>query len=111
MTDITKVLIEFGNSKFDTKIDTQGVSGNLGSNIMALNAVGDTVSEILGMITNTGDKLLINNQNLSDSSQSLSNSSNQQAASLEEIAANLEQMTSNIKASMNKNKEMLDISA
>jgi methyl-accepting chemotaxis protein len=49
------------------------------------------------MIINTGDKLKIDTNTLSNSATELSNASNSQAASLEETAAALEEITENIK--------------
>ena len=93
---INETLRKYSESKFDYKINDDGIYGDLGSLTSGIKLVGNNTSEILAMIMNTGNSLNSNTQVLSNASRNLSISSNQQAASLEETAAALEQITANI---------------
>ena len=95
---INETLRKYSESKFDYKIDDNGIYGDLGSVTSGIKLVGNNTSEILAMIMNTGDSLNENTKILSTASNQLSVSSNQQAASLEETAAALEQITANIQS-------------
>ncbi len=95
---INETLKYYSESKFDYKINDEGIYGNLGSLTAGIKLVGNNTSEILAMIMNTGNALNESTQTLSGASNNLSTSSNQQAASLEETAAALEEITSTIKA-------------
>ena len=95
---INDTLNHYAESKFDFKINDEGIYGNLGSVTAGIKLVGNNTSEILAMIMNTGNALNDSTQTLSDASNNLSVSSNQQAASLEETAAALEEITSTIRA-------------
>ena len=95
---INETLRNYSESKFDSKINDDGIYGDLGSLTAGIKLVGNNTSEILAMIMNTGDSLNQNTAVLSTASNNLSVSSNQQAASLEETAAALEEITANITA-------------
>ena len=95
---INDTLNHYAESKFDFKINDEGIYGNLGSVTAGIKLVGNNTSEILAMIMNTGNALNDSTQTHSDASNNLSVSSNQQAASLEETAAALEEITSTIRA-------------
>ena len=95
---INETLKYYSESKFDYKIDDEGIYGNLGSLTAGIKLVGNNTSEILAMVMNTGNALNESTQTLSGASNNLSTSSNQQAASLEETAAALEEITSTIQA-------------
>ena len=95
---INETLRYYSESKFDYKIDDDGIYGNLGSLTAGIKLVGNNTSEILAMVMNTGEALNNNTHTLSNASNNLSASSNQQAASLEETAAALEQITATIQA-------------
>jgi len=95
---INDTLRKYSESKFDHKIDDEGIYGDLGSLTAGIKLVGNNTSEILAMIMNTGDSLNQNTAVLSSASNNLSLSSNQQAASLEETAAALEEITAIISA-------------
>ena len=95
---INETLRYYSESKFDYKINDDGIYGNLGSLTAGIKLVGNNTSEILAMVMNTGNALNENTQTLSSASNNLSASSNQQAASLEETAAALEEITSTIQA-------------
>ena len=95
---INETLRYYSESKFDYKINDEGIYGNLGSLTAGIKLVGNNTSEILAMVMNTGNALNESTQTLSGASNNLSTSSNQQAASLEETAASLEEITSTIQA-------------
>ncbi len=95
---INETLRYYSESKFDFKINDDGIYGNLGSLTAGIKLVGNNTSEILAMVMNTGNALNESTQTLSAASNNLSTSSNQQAASLEETAAALEEITSTIQA-------------
>uniref|UniRef100_UPI00404877EB methyl-accepting chemotaxis protein n=1 Tax=Aliarcobacter sp. TaxID=2321116 RepID=UPI00404877EB len=95
---INETLRYYAESKYDFKIEDDGIYGNLGSLTAGIKLVGNNTSEILAMVMNTGNALNENTQSLSSASNNLSTSSNQQAASLEETAAALEEITSTIQA-------------
>jgi methyl-accepting chemotaxis protein len=103
---INITLRQYSESKFDTKINDQGLYGDLGSVANGIKLVGNNTSEILAMIMNTGDSLKENTKVLSNASANLSKSSNKQAASLEETAAALEQITANIKGNTEASSKM-----
>ena len=98
LDNINQTLRKYSESKFDHKINDEGIYGDLGSLTSGIKLVGNNTSEILAMIMNTGDSLNKNTAVLSSASNDLSVSSNQQAASLEETAAALEEITSIISA-------------
>ncbi|RXK00126.1 methyl-accepting chemotaxis protein [Arcobacter sp. CECT 8986] len=97
LTKINDTLKEYSESKFDYKIDDNGIYGDLGTLAAGIKLVGNNTSEILAMIMNTGDELSNSTHLLSKASDNLSSSSTEQAASLEETAAALEEITANIK--------------
>jgi methyl-accepting chemotaxis protein len=98
LDNINQTLRKYSESKFDYKINDDGIYGDLGSLTAGIKLVGNNTSEILAMIMNTGDSLNQNTGVLSTASNNLSVSSNQQASSLEETAAALEEITANIRA-------------
>ncbi len=106
---INETLREYSASKFDHKIDDNGIYGDLGSVTSGIKLVGHNTSEILAMIMNTGDDLTNNTQTLSNASTNLSSSSNTQAASLEETAAALDEITSTIKANSELTSKMSNL--
>jgi len=95
---INETLRYYAESKYDFKIEDEGIYGNMGSLTAGIKLVGNNTSEILAMVMNTGNALNDSTQTLSGASNNLSTSSNQQAASLEETAAALEEITSTIQA-------------
>jgi methyl-accepting chemotaxis protein len=95
---INETLRYYSESKYDFKMDDDGIYGNLGSLTAGIKLVGNNTSEILAMVMNTGNSLNESTQTLSSASNHLSTSSNQQASSLEETAAALEEITSTIQA-------------
>ncbi|RXJ60682.1 methyl-accepting chemotaxis protein [Candidatus Marinarcus aquaticus] len=106
---INETLRQYSESHFDTRINDQGLYGDLGSVASGIKLVGNNTSEILAMIMNTGDSLKENTEVLSTASADLSKSSNKQAASLEETAAALEQITSNIQGNTEASTRMAQL--
>jgi methyl-accepting chemotaxis protein len=103
---INKTLKFYAESKYDYKIEDDGIYGNLGSLTAGIKLVGNNTSEILAMVMNTGEALNNNTHTLSNASNNLSASSNQQAASLEETAAALEEITATIQANTQATNKM-----
>jgi len=91
-----KTLIEYGNAKFDYTTDVDNVSGKMGSILLGIRELGNTISEILGLLDYSSIELNEQVSKLSFASSSLAKSSNQQAASLEETAAAIEEVSSTI---------------
>ena len=91
-----KTLIEYGNAKFDYAMDSDNLSGKMGSILLGIRALGNTISEILGLLDNSSMELNQQVVELSSAANSLSIASNQQAASLEETAAAIEEVSSTI---------------
>ena len=106
---INETLRYYSESKFDHKINDDGIYGDLGSLTAGIKLVGNNTSEILAMIMNTGESLNQNTAVLSTASNNLSVSSNQQAASLEETAAALEEITANITANTQSSFKMSEL--
>ncbi len=73
--------------------------GDMGSLYTSSTLLGQSVSQLLAMISNAGSELKKSTQVLNQSSQTLSQSSTHQAASLEETAAAVEEITANIQNS------------
>ncbi|BAK70538.1 methyl-accepting chemotaxis protein [Aliarcobacter butzleri] len=91
-----KTLIEYGNAKFDYIIEVDNLSGKMGSILLGIRALGNTISEILGLLDNLSIELNQQSIKLSSAANNLSKASNQQAASLEETAAAVEEISSTI---------------
>ena len=108
---INETLRYYSESKFDYKLDDNGIYGNLGSLTAGIKLVGNNTSEILAMVMNTGNALNESTQTLSEASNHLSASSNQQAASLEETAAALEEITSTIQANTHATTRMSQLAS
>ncbi len=94
---INYTLRQYSESKFDYKLDDEGIYGDLGSVTNAIKLVGNNTSELLAMVMNAGNSLNTSTHRLSRNSSNLSHSSNSQAASLEETAAAIEEITANIR--------------
>ena len=91
-----QTLIEYGNANFDYSIDTNNLSGKMGSVILGVRALGSSISELLALLDITSEQLHSEMIELSSASNSLSSAANEQASSLEETAAALEEVTSTI---------------
>jgi methyl-accepting chemotaxis protein len=91
-----EILTEYGNANFEYEVKTSKLSGKTGSLLLAIRALGSSVSEFIALISLTANSLNDNVETLTIASNNLSVSSNQQAASLEETAAALEEITSTI---------------
>jgi methyl-accepting chemotaxis protein len=104
--NLASVLKEYSISNFDVTLKSDGMYGNIGSLSACVKMIGNNVSELLGMILNTGDSLNSSTDTLSKASSDLSSSSNKQAAALEETAAAVEQISSNIKHTVEQSTDM-----
>lgn len=91
-----QTLIEYGNANFEHPVQTDGLSGKMGSIILGIRALGSSISELLAILDMTSENLHTEMIDLSDASNSLATASNQQASSLEETAAALEEVTSTV---------------
>ena len=93
--EAVEILIEYGNANYAHKVQTDGLSGKMGSIILGLRSLGSSISEVLALLDVTDQ---LNNEliRLSTTAQNLSTSSNEKATSLEETAAALEELTSTI---------------
>ncbi|MEA3354783.1 MAG: methyl-accepting chemotaxis protein [Campylobacterota bacterium] len=97
LTQMSDLLVEYGNSRFDASLpDIKNITGLMGSIFFGIRATGNIVSELLALIDNSNKKLLYSSNDLTISAQNLSDSSNSQAASLEETAAAIEEVTTTI---------------
>ena len=52
---INETLRKYSESKFDAKIEDDGIYGNLGSLTAGIKLVGNNTSELLAMVMNTGE--------------------------------------------------------
>ena len=110
---INKVLDGYATGKYSTRLESKekdGLFGDFGTLFSGSVLLGQSISQLIAMITNAGKELESNTITLSQSSKNLSTSANQQAASLEETAASIEQITSNMKSSSKDVVSMLSIS-
>jgi methyl-accepting chemotaxis protein len=105
-----QTLIEYGNANFEHKVDTEGLSGKMGSVILGIRALGSSISELIALLDVTSEELHQEMISLSNASSSLASSSNQQAASLEETAAALEEVTSTIISTTDNTSKMAHLS-
>ena len=105
-----KTLIEYGNAKFDTELEVKDLSGKMGSIILGIRALGNTVSEILALLDNSAIQLHQQVVELSSASTSLASAANRQAASLEETAAALEEVSSTVSNTSENTLKMAQLS-
>ncbi|MFK2822594.1 methyl-accepting chemotaxis protein [Arcobacter sp. YIC-80] len=113
VANINKILDGYAKGAYDTRLkenEKDGLYGDFGTLFAGSVLLGQSISQLIAMITNAGRELELNTITLSKSSQNLSTSANEQATSLEETAASIEQITSNMKASSKDVEKMLDIS-
>ena len=113
VANINKVLDGYAKGAYDTRLDENekdGLYGDFGTLFAGSVLLGQSISQLVAMITNAGKELESNTITLSKSSQNLSTSSNEQAASLEQTAASIEQITSNMQSSSKDVERMLTIS-
>ncbi|XOB63743.1 methyl-accepting chemotaxis protein [Campylobacterota bacterium DY0563] len=111
--NINLVLDNYAVGKYDFRLSEKqkiGMYGDFGSLSAGSVLLGQSISQLIAMITNAGKELQSNTKVLTASSNSLSNSANEQASSLEETAASIEQITSNMKSSSDDVSKMLIIS-
>ena len=108
---IVETLIAYGNAKFDHKINLDGVSGKLGSIILGVKSLGNSISELLGLIDITAQSLNKDMAQLTSASNLLANASNEQATRLEETAAALEEVTGTVINTSQSTSKMAQISS
>jgi methyl-accepting chemotaxis protein len=110
--NINKVLDNYAIGKYNFRLtddEKVGMYGDFGSLSAGSTLLGQSISQLIAMISNAGEELQSNTTTLTSSSQSLSNSANEQATSLEETAASIEQITNNMKSSSTEVSKMLTI--
>ena len=105
-----QTLIEYGNANFEHTINTDNLSGKMGSMILGIRALGSSISELLALLDITSEDLHNEMIELSSASNTLASASNQQAASLEETAAALEEVTSTIMNTSGNTIKMAELS-
>ncbi|MGM0520162.1 MAG: methyl-accepting chemotaxis protein [Campylobacterota bacterium] len=113
VTNINKILDGYAKGEYNTRLKGEqkdGLYGDFGTLFAGSVLLGQSISQLIAMITNAGKELESNTIVLSKSSQNLSQSANHQAASLEETAASVEQITANMKSSSSDVEKMLNIS-
>jgi methyl-accepting chemotaxis protein len=107
LTIITDTLIAFGNSQFDHKIPkVEHLSGLIGSMLMGIRGVGNTVSEVLALMDNANKRLIYGSKDLTSSSINLSDASNSQATALEQTVTSIKEVTETIKQSSQNTNQM-----
>lgn len=72
-----KTLIEYGNAKFDYALEADNLSGKMGSILLGIRALGNTISEIFGLLDNSSIELYQQVVELSSAANSLASASNQ----------------------------------
>ncbi|RXJ66432.1 chemotaxis protein [Halarcobacter ebronensis] len=110
--NINLVLDNYALGKYRFRLSEEqrvGMYGDFGSLSAGSILLGQSISQLIAMITNAGKELEENTEILSSSSQSLSLRANEQAASLEETAASIEEITSNMQSSGEDVSKMLQI--
>jgi methyl-accepting chemotaxis protein len=105
-----QTLIEYGNANFEHKIDTNDLSGKMGSVILGIRALGSSISELLALLDMTSEQLHNEMVELSNASNALATASTQQAASLEETAAAVEEVTSTVVSTSENTEKMARLS-
>jgi methyl-accepting chemotaxis protein len=106
---VNNTLLQYGRANFKQELEISNSSGIINSIAMGTRAIGNSVSEILAIILNSGDRLNDSIEILSKSSAELSTSSNQQAASLEQTAAALQEIAGTINSTTSKTVGMSSI--
>ncbi|MGA1932510.1 methyl-accepting chemotaxis protein [Arcobacter sp. YIC-464] len=113
VANINKILDGYAKGAYDTRLnedEKEGLYGDFGTLFAGSVLLGQSISQLIAMITNAGRELESNTITLSQSSQNLSTSANEQASSLEETAASIEQITTNMQSSSKDVEKMLTIS-
>jgi len=113
VSNVNKVLDGYATGKYDTRLKGEqkdGLYGDFGTLFSGSVLLGQSISQLVAMITNAGKELEENTIVLSQSSSNLSSRANQQASALEETAASIEQITVNMQSSNQDVEKMLNIS-
>jgi methyl-accepting chemotaxis protein len=106
---VNKVLDEYAKGNFEYKLKkekTIDMAGDMGSLIASAALLGSSTSQLIALLTNSGNQLTSTTNSLMHNSQGLSTSSTKQASSLEETAAAIEEITSNIQSNNESIKKM-----
>ncbi|WP_419767080.1 methyl-accepting chemotaxis protein [Arcobacter sp.] len=94
--DILKVMSDYSNSNYKTKVSIDNKKAHLEKLARGVNSLGDSISELLKKSLEIGLTLGDSSNTLISNVHTLNNSSTSAAASLEETAAALEEITSTI---------------
>jgi len=98
---INKLLDAYASGDYKYSLpekDVNEMGGDMGSLVTSTILLGSNISQLVAMISNSGDELSASTNILSDGSRKLSSSSTNQASSIEETAASLEEITATIKS-------------
>ncbi|MCK9336330.1 MAG: methyl-accepting chemotaxis protein [Arcobacteraceae bacterium] len=104
--DIQKVLREFAQYQFVSKVDPKSTQGDIAELIKNVNFLTDDISNLLKQSLTVGKTLDKASDNLTINVDILSRSSNEAAAALEETAAALEEITSTVVSNANNVSQM-----
>ncbi|MBU3014124.1 nitrate- and nitrite sensing domain-containing protein [Poseidonibacter lekithochrous] len=110
--NINILLNNYAKGNYDFKLDEihiKGMYGDFGTLYSSTILLGQSSSELIAMITNSGMALENNTKTLTLSSNELTISSTEQASSLEQSSASLEQITANIKNNNTNMFQMMEI--
>jgi len=94
--NVLKVLTEYSNSNYMSKVKTAGIKEHLLKLANGVNKLGDSITEILVENKKNGLILGSSSETLLDNVDTLNRNSNESATSLEQTSAALEEITSNI---------------
>ena len=109
LAEINITLQNYSQSKYDYKIKTQNVFGDLGLVIDGIKLVGNNTSELLAVVLNAGNKLNNNTSILSESSSKLAHSVAEQANTGSDTTMALDNVTRIIQNNTEKTIEMSNI--
>ena len=113
VSNVNKILDGYAKGEYSTRLkgdEKDGLYGDFGTLFAGSVLLGQSISQLVAMITNAGKELEENTIVLSQSSSNLSSRANQQASALEETAASIEQITVNMQSSTHDVEKMLNIS-
>jgi methyl-accepting chemotaxis protein len=108
LNKIKQSLIEFSNSNFKHQIPLKNISGNIGSLVAGTNALSSTLSELIAMIVNTGEKLQTDIRTLTNTANILEDVSDKQNESLRVVAQRVEVINGSIEANSSQVLHMIE---
>ncbi|MGB3750242.1 MAG: HAMP domain-containing methyl-accepting chemotaxis protein [Arcobacteraceae bacterium] len=109
LDEINITLKNYSQSKYDYKINDEGIYGDLGTVTAGIKLVGNNTSEILAMVLNSGEELKYNTSVLSQSSSNLSNSVTAQSESGKDTTDSLDEITKTIRENTENTQEMANL--